>query len=131
MTTSPEHRLTSSPFASSTRQFSTDPATPVRGSESRMAGEASYDATMSAPAHIYGIITSCAQFGPGDSPTSTLSESASFRFTDSASRSAFRATYTPASGTPSKKNLVRSDPSILTAFDPADRELYELWAPKN
>ncbi|KAJ7665554.1 hypothetical protein B0H17DRAFT_1336545 [Mycena rosella] len=108
MASSPDHRLTSSPFASSTRQFSTDPATPLRGSESRMAGE----------------------FG-NDSPTSTLSESASFRFSDSASRSAFRATYTPASGTPSRKNIVRSDPSILTAFDPADRELYELWAPKN
>ncbi|KAJ6599006.1 hypothetical protein DFH09DRAFT_902552, partial [Mycena vulgaris] len=65
------------------------------------------------------------------SPTSTLSESTSFRFGDSASRSAFRATYTPASGTPSRKNIVRSDPSILTAFDPADRELYDLWAPNN
>ncbi|KAJ7228628.1 hypothetical protein GGX14DRAFT_347009, partial [Mycena pura] len=65
------------------------------------------------------------------SPTSTLSESTSFRFGDSASRSAFRATFTPASGTPVKKTIVRSDPSILTAFDPADRELYDLWAPKN
>ncbi|KAJ6515830.1 hypothetical protein C8R45DRAFT_1086982 [Mycena sanguinolenta] len=74
------------------------------------------------------------QFGQGnDSPTSTLSESASFRFSDSASRSAFRATstYTPATGTLAKKTLVRSDPSILTAFDPADRELYDLWAPQN
>ncbi|KIM46126.1 hypothetical protein M413DRAFT_304153 [Hebeloma cylindrosporum] len=26
--------------------------------------------------------------------------------------------------------LVRSDPSILTCFDPSDKELYELWAPK-
>ncbi|KAJ7129603.1 hypothetical protein C8R44DRAFT_777204 [Mycena epipterygia] len=108
MAASPDR--TSSPFANATRQFSTDPTTPLRGSESRMAGE----------------------FGPGnDSPTSTLSESASFRFGDSASRSAFRATYTPASGTPSsRKTLLRSDPSILTAFDPADRELYDLWAPK-
>ncbi|KAJ7095444.1 hypothetical protein B0H15DRAFT_829576 [Mycena belliarum] len=106
----PDHRLTSSPYASSARQFSIDPATPVRGAESRMSGE----------------------FGPGnDSPTSTLeSEPASFRFSDSASRSTFRATFTPANGTPSKKNIVRSDPSIFTAFDPADRELYELWAPK-
>ncbi|KAJ6536629.1 hypothetical protein B0H10DRAFT_1751343, partial [Mycena sp. CBHHK59/15] len=61
-----------------------------------------------------------------DSPTSTLSESTLFRFNDSASRSALRATYTPGSGTPSRKTLVRSDPSILTAFDPADRELYDL-----
>ncbi|KAJ6539402.1 hypothetical protein B0H19DRAFT_1178842 [Mycena capillaripes] len=102
-----DHRLTSSPFASSSRQFSNDPTTPLRGSERGIVGEGN------------------------DSPTSTLSESASFRFSDSASRSAFRATFTPATGTPAKKTLVRSDPSILTAFDPADRELYDLWAPKN
>ncbi|KAJ7754254.1 hypothetical protein DFH07DRAFT_823436 [Mycena maculata] len=111
MASSPDHRLTSSPFASSTRQFSNEPVTPLQGGpDTRMAGE----------------------FGPGnDSPTSTLSESASFRFNDSTSRSAFRATFTPASGTPSRKTLMRSDPSILTTFDPADRELYDLWAPKN
>ncbi|KAJ7781179.1 hypothetical protein B0H16DRAFT_1497361 [Mycena metata] len=103
-------RLTSSPFASSSRHFSTDPATPLRGSESRMAGE----------------------FGPGnDSPTSTLSESASFRFNDSTSRSAFRATFTPATGTPAQKSIIRADASVLTTFDPADPELYNLWAPKN
>ncbi|KAJ7179082.1 hypothetical protein C8R46DRAFT_1072401 [Mycena filopes] len=126
MATSP--RLTSSPFASSSRyslhvyasmshsppeQFNTDPATPLRGSQSRMAGE-----------------HSSTQFG-NDSPTSTLSESASFRFNDSASRSAFRTTYTPVAGTPIQKSIIRSDASILTTFDPADRELYDLWAPKN
>ncbi|KAK7061777.1 hypothetical protein R3P38DRAFT_675344 [Favolaschia claudopus] len=102
-------RLTSSPFATSTRQFSRGPDTPIRGPESRMAGE----------------------FGPGSSPTSTLSETTSFRFTPSASRSVLRAAYTPATGTPARRTLVRSDPSILTAFDPADRELYDLWAPKH
>ncbi|KAF8195829.1 hypothetical protein K438DRAFT_1968323 [Mycena galopus ATCC 62051] len=102
-------RLTSSPFASSNRQFSNGPHTPLRGTESRMAGE----------------------FAGNDSPTSTLSESTSFRFSDSASRSAFRTTFTPAAGTPAQKTFVRSDPSILTAFDPADRELYNLWAPTN
>ncbi|KAF7775972.1 hypothetical protein Agabi119p4_4365 [Agaricus bisporus var. burnettii] len=25
---------------------------------------------------------------------------------------------------------VRADPALLTCFDPADKELYELWAPK-
>ncbi|KAI0699459.1 hypothetical protein BC835DRAFT_1412643 [Cytidiella melzeri] len=33
-------------------------------------------------------------------------------------------------GTPVRKLVVRSDPSIVTCFDPADKELYELWAPK-
>ncbi|KAJ7283589.1 hypothetical protein C8J57DRAFT_1498627 [Mycena rebaudengoi] len=103
-------RLTSSPFASSTRHFSSDPSTPLR---SRTSGDA---------LHMTGELN--------DSPTSTLSESTSFRFNDSASRSSFRATFTPASGTPSRKIIVRSDPSIWTAFDPADKELYDLWAPK-
>ncbi|KAJ7908303.1 hypothetical protein B0H13DRAFT_2331550 [Mycena leptocephala] len=105
MATSPDHRLTSSPFASSSRQFSNDPTTPLRGPDSRMAGEASYSRDLTS------------------FPTQATY--------DSASRSAFRATYTPATGTPATKTLVRSDPSILTAFDPADRELYDLWAPKN
>ncbi|KAI0650793.1 hypothetical protein C8Q79DRAFT_1007025 [Trametes meyenii] len=49
------------------------------------------------------------------------------------SRSLFRAIpSTPASayGTPARKVAIRADPSIVTCFDPADRELYELWAPR-
>ncbi|KAK7060586.1 hypothetical protein VNI00_001352 [Paramarasmius palmivorus] len=35
-------------------------------------------------------------------------------------------------GTPlSRKPVIRSDPSLLTCFDPADKELYDLWAPKS
>ncbi|KAG7096891.1 hypothetical protein E1B28_004297 [Marasmius oreades] len=35
-------------------------------------------------------------------------------------------------GTPiSRKPVIRSDPSIITSFDPADKELYDLWAPKS
>ncbi|KAJ7638871.1 hypothetical protein FB45DRAFT_904108 [Roridomyces roridus] len=92
MASSPE-RLTSSPFAGSSRQFSNEPATPLRGSNaSRMAGELS--------------------------PASTLSET-SFNFRAS--------TFTPIA---TRKTLIRADPAILTAFDPADRELYNLWSPK-
>ncbi|KAF8335687.1 uncharacterized protein EI90DRAFT_3046795 [Cantharellus anzutake] len=32
--------------------------------------------------------------------------------------------------TPSSLSHIRSDHAILTAFDPADKELYNLWAPK-
>ncbi|KAI0677602.1 hypothetical protein C8Q78DRAFT_987908 [Trametes maxima] len=48
------------------------------------------------------------------------------------SRSLFRTIpSTPASayGTPARKVTIRADPSIVTCFDPADKELYELWAP--
>ncbi|KAI0335448.1 hypothetical protein GY45DRAFT_799162 [Cubamyces sp. BRFM 1775] len=33
-------------------------------------------------------------------------------------------------GTPARKVTVRADPALVTCFDPADRELYDLWAPK-
>lgn len=29
------------------------------------------------------------------------------------------------------KLVIRGDPSLLTCFDPADKELYDLWAPKS
>ncbi|ESK96061.1 hypothetical protein Moror_7406 [Moniliophthora roreri MCA 2997] len=35
-------------------------------------------------------------------------------------------------GTPiTRKSVIRSDPSLLTSFDPADKELYDLWVPKD
>ncbi|EPQ59430.1 hypothetical protein GLOTRDRAFT_91027 [Gloeophyllum trabeum ATCC 11539] len=33
------------------------------------------------------------------------------------------------SSTPAR-TVIRSDPTMITTFDPADRELYDLWAPK-
>ncbi|KAH7920172.1 hypothetical protein BV22DRAFT_820562 [Leucogyrophana mollusca] len=30
----------------------------------------------------------------------------------------------------SRKVTIRSDPALVTCFDPADKELHELWAPK-
>ncbi|KAF5344105.1 hypothetical protein D9758_008892 [Tetrapyrgos nigripes] len=78
------------------------------------------------------------------SSTSTISEtppgaassssSSSARLTRDAPRASLRGLFTPTSGTPisgtPRTPVVRSDPSILTCFDPSDRELYDLWAPK-
>lgn len=33
-------------------------------------------------------------------------------------------------GTPVRRVAIRSDPSLVTCFDPADKELYDLWVPK-
>ncbi|KAI0796687.1 hypothetical protein C8Q75DRAFT_802372 [Abortiporus biennis] len=33
-------------------------------------------------------------------------------------------------GTPPKTLVVRTDHSLVTCFDPQDKELYDLWAPK-
>ena len=35
-------------------------------------------------------------------------------------------------GTPAnvKRVALKADPALLTCFDPADKELYELWAPQ-
>ncbi|EPT03772.1 hypothetical protein FOMPIDRAFT_1115491, partial [Fomitopsis schrenkii] len=31
---------------------------------------------------------------------------------------------------PRGKVTIRTDPALVTCFDPADKELYDLWAPK-
>ncbi|KAI0938090.1 hypothetical protein AcV7_003378 [Taiwanofungus camphoratus] len=64
---------------------------------------------------------------PGDaSPTSTT--------LSNLSRSVFRATLpmttSSSFGTPGHKVTIRADPSLVTCFDPIDKELYDLWAPK-
>ncbi|KAI0081755.1 hypothetical protein K474DRAFT_1703605 [Panus rudis PR-1116 ss-1] len=33
-------------------------------------------------------------------------------------------------GTSTRKITIRSDPAMITCFDPADKELYDLWAPR-
>ncbi|KIY74068.1 hypothetical protein CYLTODRAFT_448274 [Cylindrobasidium torrendii FP15055 ss-10] len=45
------------------------------------------------------------------------------RLAREASRSTFIGVATPG------KKVIRTDPAMLTCFDPADRELYDLWAP--
>ncbi|RDX55596.1 hypothetical protein OH76DRAFT_1552019 [Lentinus brumalis] len=65
------------------------------------------------------------------SPTSTISN-LSARILEP-SRSLYRPiTSAPPSalGTPARKVIIRADPAIVTCFDPADRELYDLWAPR-
>ncbi|KAJ3475438.1 hypothetical protein NLI96_g11838 [Meripilus lineatus] len=32
--------------------------------------------------------------------------------------------------TPPRKFVLRSDPAMVSCFDPADKELYNLWAPR-
>ncbi|PPR07049.1 hypothetical protein CVT26_005250 [Gymnopilus dilepis] len=63
------------------------------------------------------------------SPTSTLTENATggpIRLDGSRSTLGVNVN---SSITP-RRILIRSDPTMLTCFDPADKELYDLWAPK-
>lgn len=47
-------------------------------------------------------------------------------------RSAFQSALPilPSSTFGAKRVVVRVDPSLMTCFDPSDKELYDLWAPK-
>ncbi|TFK75852.1 hypothetical protein BDN72DRAFT_831294 [Pluteus cervinus] len=66
------------------------------------------------------------------SPATTYSESSpltGLRFGDS-TRSSLQNIVSVATATPARRRQVRSDPALLTCFDPADQELYALWAPK-
>ncbi|KAI0053562.1 hypothetical protein FA95DRAFT_1600710 [Auriscalpium vulgare] len=55
------------------------------------------------------------------SPTSTLSS-----LTDRSSRAqGFGGT-----GTAGSKRIIRADPALVSCFDPADKELYDLWVSK-
>lgn len=74
---------------------------------------------------------------PSGSPTSTLSgdSASSARLNDS--RSNFQRMMSTGTvgaavnlGTPGRKVVIRSDPSLVSCFDPADKELYDLWVPK-
>lgn len=31
---------------------------------------------------------------------------------------------------PNNRFMIRTDPTLSTTFDPADKELYDLWVPK-
>jgi hypothetical protein len=47
---------------------------------------------------------------------------------DSSESMAYRATMANVSTLP-RPNVIRADPTMTTCFDPADKELYDLWAP--
>ncbi|KAL1694532.1 hypothetical protein GGG16DRAFT_110237 [Schizophyllum commune] len=66
------------------------------------------------------------------SPTqSTFSETSGINLQPATStpRSVFRGTASTFA-TPSSSVRIRADPSIATCFDPSDKELYALWAPR-
>jgi len=72
----------------------------------------------------------CGQ-GAQSSPTSTtMSDSVSFHPVEESIAPAFlHVQNTGFLG--SRKTVIRADPALVTCFDPADKYLYDLWAPKN
>ncbi|KLO08279.1 hypothetical protein SCHPADRAFT_859219 [Schizopora paradoxa] len=59
------------------------------------------------------------------SPTSTISSPAQ------AVRMPMRTNpSTSSAGTPQRKAVIKSDPTMISCFDTSDKELYDLWAPK-
>ncbi|KAG8935253.1 hypothetical protein FRC03_000968 [Tulasnella sp. 419] len=85
------------------------------------------------PLHI--SVSSAQQYpGAHNSPTSTMSSSSAgpsslFR---AHAQTSHRLTTPPGSQrlTPKRAINIRSDPMMVTCFDPQDKELYDLWAPK-
>ena len=85
------------------------------------------------------IITGCSLWfqihyveqGAQSSPTSTtMSDSVSFHQAEETLSPAFpRIQNTGFLG--SRKTVIRADPALATCFDPTDKQLYDLWAPKN
>ncbi|KAF8238734.1 hypothetical protein L208DRAFT_204889 [Tricholoma matsutake] len=47
-----------------------------------------------------------------------------------APRLTFQHVFATSTNGSSRQLVVRSDPSLLTCFDPSDKELYDLWAPQ-
>ena len=89
------------------------------------------------PAMRYATATSRATIylpthQPGDaSPTSTtLSNQSRSVFSRPSIPLSLSSALAPTFDLPRGKVTIRTDPAIVTCFDPADRELYDLWAPK-
>ncbi|KAI5124905.1 hypothetical protein M0805_007333 [Coniferiporia weirii] len=58
-----------------------------------------------------------------DSPTSTISSAPTrMPLRTNPANSAF--------STPTKRTIIRVDPTLVSCLDPADKELYDLWVPK-
>ncbi|PIL37132.1 hypothetical protein GSI_00824 [Ganoderma sinense ZZ0214-1] len=65
------------------------------------------------------------------SPTSTTVSSPSVsRIFDRPLYRAVTSQPSSAMGTPARKVIIRADPTLFTCFDPVDKDLYDLWAPK-
>ncbi|KAM5540490.1 hypothetical protein V8D89_005948 [Ganoderma adspersum] len=69
--------------------------------------------------------------GDAASPTSTTVSSPSVsRIFDRPLYRGVTSQPSSAMGTPARKVIIRADPTLFTCFDPADKDLYDLWAPK-
>ncbi|TFK23254.1 hypothetical protein FA15DRAFT_705614 [Coprinopsis marcescibilis] len=64
---------------------------------------------------------------PNDSPSSTFTASSSVRLDPARS---YRNIFATPTGARTRQFDIRADASLMTCFDPADKELYDLWAPK-
>ncbi|KAI6003843.1 hypothetical protein EDD15DRAFT_2360114 [Pisolithus albus] len=65
------------------------------------------------------------------SPTSTtMSDSVSFYPAEESLSPGFLRSQSSTFLSP-RKIVIRADSTLVTSFDPADKQLYDLWAPKN
>ncbi|KAF4619767.1 hypothetical protein D9613_005025 [Agrocybe pediades] len=94
--------------------------------------------TFATPRRTYSTFTTpnnATRQNNNESPTSTLSETSSRpgnRFNLDTQRDGIfniNNGFANSAGT-ARRVVIRSDPSMLTCFDPADKELYNLWAPR-
>ncbi|KAF9534269.1 hypothetical protein CPB83DRAFT_902222 [Crepidotus variabilis] len=103
--------MSTTPFTSPLKPSTTSPATPLTSLRKRNGDSHSSTAYDSSPTN------------------STLSDSAT-NITALRLGGDSQAALRNLTGVASQHIAIRSDPSMLTCFDPADKELYELWAPK-
>ncbi|KAJ3559136.1 hypothetical protein NP233_g11339 [Leucocoprinus birnbaumii] len=108
------------PYNSKTGQFGSNPSTPTKP---RIATQPHQSPSMAG--------------GFEGSPASTFSSSARTGTPSNhadASQTPFRGLFAGARSTApaeaQRQLYVRADPTLLTCFDPTDKELYDLWAPK-
>ncbi|OCH94124.1 hypothetical protein OBBRIDRAFT_789647 [Obba rivulosa] len=91
--------------------------------------------TQSAPATPESAANLRNRFGGGEREGSSGDASSPTSTTVSQMPRSFRVTPLPSSyltafSTPARKIVIRADPALVTCFDPSDKELYDLWAPK-
>ncbi|GLB33877.1 hypothetical protein LshimejAT787_0107610 [Lyophyllum shimeji] len=109
MSRSPDPNLASSPVTGFSSEQPSSPITPSPSMRTRHAGRS-----------------------PDESSSTTMSGSTppnASRMND-ITRSTFRSIFTSSTNTPRGHIVARADPSLLTCFDPQDKELYDLWAPR-
>lgn len=83
--------------------------------------------------YLYLIKMQNSPLRPGEtSPTTTIATSSSNVFEPSLHSALQSRPSVNSIGftLPTRKVVIRADPALVTCFDPADKELYDLWAPK-